>query len=195
MRNLVYSLLATVGVAACSDDGPPSPGDPAHFDRSMFRADALTAYSADDGAYVMGHAIGVYLLGKTLPAEVADHGYYYQPGVSAPHADVAYDWAGVMVARSGGSDGNGGALYDDVSIGGDEGEDCGIIEYDCEAFLAPAATRAGELAALVDPSRFAPPGADVARFSTVFETALRDAGAAEVSWLKQSLQAEGRCVD
>jgi len=190
MRNLAVSLfvsLGFVGLSACSDSGPWSPSDPAKFDRGMFHEDKIATLSADDQAYVMGHAIGVYLMGKTLPEQVSDHGYFYRPGKSSPHAEIYYEWEGVMRARSGGSDGNGGVIFDDVGVGNDhgvgdndenpnndpfdpgtgeepdgtpepDGDDCGIILYDCEGFLDPAANRASDLAALVDATRFAPAG-------------------------------------
>lgn len=235
MRNLAVSLfvsLGFVGLSACSDSGPWSPSDPAKFDRGMFHEDRISTLSADDQAYVMGHAIGVYLMGKTLPDQVAEHGYYYRPGKSSPHAEIYYEWEGVMRARSGGSDGNGGMIFDDVGIdegpGGDydvddpfdpgpgdtpdgtpepDGDDCGLIEYDCEEFLDPAASRAGDLAALVDASRFAPTGLDGAeldRFVDIFEDALADSlarpapgdyGVSEVAWEKADAKAVGRCID
>jgi hypothetical protein len=240
MRNLAVSLfvsLGFVGLSACSDSGPWSPSDPAKFDRGMFFEDRISTLSADDQAYVMGHAIGVYLMGKTLPEYVADHGYYYRPGKSSPHAEIYYEWEGVMRARSGGSDGNGGVIYDDVGIGGDHGEgdgdengtndpfdpgspgdtpdetgdptpeDCGIILHDCEGFLDPAASRATDMAALVDATKFAPAdlsGADLDRFVGIFENALGDSiveatrdldGVSEVTWEKAAAKAAGRCVD
>lgn len=241
MRKLV-PFVVSLGLAACADEGPWSPSDPAKFDRAMFHEDALSGFDTDGSAYVMGHAIGVYLMGKTVPAEVADHGYLYRPGKSSPHAAIAYNWERVLRARSGGSDGNGGAIYDDVSIddspqngtddpyagddeptgtgdpsddvgdpggdGGDGTDECGIIEYDCEAFLSPAADRARAMARQVDPARFAPTGlagADLERFSARFDDALWEAIAlellgeyadhSEVAWLKDEAKLEGRCVD
>lgn len=118
MRNLTVSLLfsgALAGLSACSDGGVYSPSDPSDMDRRMFNERTLAWYAdADDRAYVMGHAVGVYLYGKTLPELVAHKGFYYRPGVSSPDAEVAYAWEDVLVARSGGSDGSGGAIYDDV---------------------------------------------------------------------------------
>jgi hypothetical protein len=171
-------------------------------------------------------------MGKTLPAQVADHGYYYRPGKSSPHAEIYYEWEGVMRARSGGSDGNGGVIYDDVGIDDDpagdndenptndpfdpgtddtpdglpppDGDDCGIIQYDCEDFLDPAANRATELAALVDATRFAPAdvtGENLNRFVDIFEDALAEsiaeAGAdySEVTWEKAAAKEAGRCID
>lgn len=239
MRNLAVSLfvsLGLVGLSACSDSGPWSPSDPAKFDRGMFHEDRIATLSVDDQAYVMGHAIGVYLMGKTLPEQVAEHGYYYRPGKSSPHAEIYYEWEGVMRARSGGSDGNGGMIFDDVGVGGGDhgegdlddndnndpfdpggdtpdgtpepdGDDCGLIEYDCEDFLDPAASRAGDLAALVDATKFAPTGLDGAeldRFVDIFEGALADSiarttqgeyGASEVAWEKADAKAVGRCID
>ncbi len=80
----------------------------------MVNEAALSGLSADDQAYVMGHAIGVYLMGKTLPARVADKGYLYRPGKSSQHAFQAYVWEDLLKIRSGGSDGSGGVIYDDV---------------------------------------------------------------------------------
>jgi hypothetical protein len=80
----------------------------------MVNEESLTGLSADDQAYVMGHAIGVYLMGKTLPSRVIDHGYLYRPGWSSPKAAVDYDWERVLTARSGGNNGAGGLIYDDV---------------------------------------------------------------------------------
>jgi len=105
---------ALLGASACADSGPWSPSDPKEFDRTMVNEESLAGLSADDQAYVMGHSIGVYLMGKTLPARVADHGYLYRPGWSSPRAKVDYDWELVLRARSGGNDGSGGMLYDDV---------------------------------------------------------------------------------
>lgn len=82
----------------------------------MVNTEQLTGLSADDQAYAMGHAIGVYLMGKTLPARVADKGYLYRPGMSSPHAKVAYQWEALLKIRSGGSNGNGGLIYDDVGL-------------------------------------------------------------------------------
>jgi hypothetical protein len=236
MRNLAVSLfvsLGFVGLSACSDSGPWSPSDPAKFDRGMFHEDRISTLSADDQAYVMGHAIGVYLMGKTLPEQVADHGYFYRPGKSSPHAEIYYEWEGVMRARSGGSDGNGGVIFDDVGIDtgpnpenpnndpfdpgtGDtpdgtpppDGDDCGIILYDCEDFLDPAANRASDMAALVDASKFAPADlgdAELGRFVDIFQDALAESiaqatqgewdGHSEVAWEKEAAKAAGRCID
>jgi hypothetical protein len=118
MRHLAAPfLISTVLLgAACANEGPWSPSDPKSLDRSMVNTDALSGLSADDQAYVMGHAIGVYLMGKTLPSRVADHGYLYHPGRSTLTAKVPYNWIRVLKIRSGGSDGNGGIIFDDVGM-------------------------------------------------------------------------------
>ncbi len=126
MRNLFVSLClssALLGAAACGGDGVYSPSDPAKFDGSMVNEDGLAGLDADQRAYVMGHAIGVYTMGKTVPSRVFWKGYLYRPGQSAQHARIAYDWEDVLVARSGGSDGNGGMIFDDVGIDDDETND------------------------------------------------------------------------
>jgi hypothetical protein len=87
----------------------------------MFIETALRSYQGDAQPFVMGHAIGVYLLGKTVPPYLVPKKYAYRPGDSTPFATVAYNWEGVLLARSGGSNGNGGVIYDDVEIG-DPGE-------------------------------------------------------------------------
>src|SRR5690348_14397506 len=62
--------------------GPPlvatgrlSPSDPKAFDASMLNAPELAKIAdLDDRAEVMGHAIGAYLMGKTLPKRVIGSG-------------------------------------------------------------------------------------------------------------------------
>jgi hypothetical protein len=128
VRNLFVSLClssALLGAAACGGDGVYSPSDPAKFDGSMVNEDGLAGLDADQRAYVMGHAIGVYTMGKTVPSRVYWKGYLYRPGQSSQFAEVAYEWEDVLVARSGGSDGNGGAIYDDVGIDQDDTNDPG----------------------------------------------------------------------
>ncbi|MCA9680439.1 MAG: hypothetical protein H6709_10840 [Kofleriaceae bacterium] len=240
----VFFASTALALVACSADGPYSPSDPTTFDRTMIREEAVAGLDLADRAYVMGHGIGVYLLGKTLPGHVAHKGFLYQPGVASPHAAVPYDWENVLVARSGGSDGNGGVLYDDVGIGtgpdgpdtnGDPGspttqpgtpsddvdgsddphdgncgcdtelEDC-LISVDCDNFLEPAAVRARELAAQVDPARFADAGLssdDAASFAYYFELGLaqslhvqdfnEDASQSEVQWIRGPIKADGLC--
>lgn len=116
MRISILALLA-VGCAnvdpiAAPSVGAPldralSPSDPRDFDAHMFNESALARFSLSDRAYVQGHALAVYLYGKTLPRYVAGTGFIYHPGLSSPRATVAYDWQAVLVARSGGSDSNG----------------------------------------------------------------------------------------
>ncbi len=106
-----------------------SPDDPAEFSSRMFDSEALARFSPEERAYVQGHAIAVYLYGKTLPPYVGGRGYSYHPGVSSPNAAVAYDWDEVMLATSGGRYGNGpGAIlsgygHDDDDDDSDEGSD------------------------------------------------------------------------
>ncbi len=115
MRHLAAPfLISSALLGACADSGPWSPSDPKQFDRSMINEPGLVGLSADNQAYVMGHAIGVYLMGKTLPHYVAEHGYLYAPGRSSPYTTKEYVWWKVLRARSGGSDGNGGMIFDDV---------------------------------------------------------------------------------
>jgi hypothetical protein len=169
----------------------------------------------------MGHAIGVYLYGKTLPEAVAPRGFLYRPGKSSPASAVSYQWEAVLIARSGGADGNGGVLYvgeDDVCPDGCppapppeeidpecEGDDC-MIDPDCEEFLNPAAERARALADDVEPRRFAGPGATGAaldRHVRIFTAALGEAMAledldedtdhSEVESIKDDVQADGLC--
>src|SRR5262245_11601819 len=116
MRRFALGLSA-LGLFACTGGGVYSPSDPAEFDGRVFDGDQLAQLAPGDRAYVQGHALGVYLYGKTLPTYVGVKGYEYEPGVSAPHARVHYAWPDVMVATSGGTDGI-GVKYgeDDVSI-------------------------------------------------------------------------------
>lgn len=126
MRNLFVSFCvssALLGAAACGGEGVYSPSDPAKFDGSMVNEDGLAGLDADQRAYVMGHSIGVYTMGKTVPSRVYWKGYLYRPGKSAPYAEISYEWEDVLVARSGGSDGNGGMIFDDVWIDQDETND------------------------------------------------------------------------
>ncbi len=126
MRKLGLSLSlflgASLSLAACGGGTDVySPSDPTKFDRAMFDEQALAGYDVDQRAYVMGHGIGVYLMGKTLPEHIGYTGYKYRPGSSSPHALTQYTWEDVLVARSGGVDGTGGAVYhDDVGIEDDE---------------------------------------------------------------------------
>jgi hypothetical protein len=177
MRKLALSLV--VALAGCGSSGVWSPSDPKSFDRSMFDARAIDAFPKEEQPYVMGHAIGVYLYGKTLPNYVSGH-WLYRPGLSSPDAEVGYDWEDVLIARSGGDDGSGGAIYDDVggvdpthggdpdsndqgdpgtpgtpTGGGDDvGDTCGEIDARCGTFLDPAATEARVLARQVVASQF-----------------------------------------
>src|SRR6266508_1916039 len=113
MRRLILLLVLTAGCS--SEEGLYSPSEPAEFDLGMFNREEIAKFKKlDDRAYVMGHAIGVYLMGKTLPTYVYPKGYLYRPGHSSPKAAVHYDWERVMHARSGGADGSGRVLYDDV---------------------------------------------------------------------------------
>jgi hypothetical protein len=174
---LSLALLTAPLFAGClgdiGDNGLYSPDDPQSFDSSMFNANELAKFQdLDQRAYVMGHAIGVYLMGKKLPSFVAYKGYLYRPGHSSPSAQVPYEWEKVMIARSGGSDGRGHLIYDDVpqpgqngncnddptntddvpqpdgtcgGSGGDGGDGgSGPIDPDCEEFLDPAAVLARE---------------------------------------------------
>jgi hypothetical protein len=126
MRHVAVPVLVSLGLAGASlagcgsEGGVASPSDPATFDRTMFNETALKSYQGDAQPFVMGHAIGVYLLGKTVPPYLVPKKYAYRPGASSPFTEIAYEWEGVLVARSGGSNGNGGAIYDDVSIGEDD---------------------------------------------------------------------------
>ncbi|RMH41479.1 MAG: hypothetical protein D6689_11075 [Deltaproteobacteria bacterium] len=107
--SITASLLAmTLGACAGEITGSTdrSPSDPTAFDDTMFDRTALAHLDLEDRAYVQGHALGVYLYGKTLPGYIG-HRYIYEPGFSAPRAAVPYDWNAVMVVRSGGTDGNG----------------------------------------------------------------------------------------
>jgi hypothetical protein len=126
-RSLVLSFaLCSAPLLACGESGPEvySPDDPAQFDLRMFDAKATAGMSAEDRGYVMGHAVGVYLIGKTLPTQVAYKGYRYRPGVSSPAALVAYDWEKVLVARSGGLDGSGGGVFYDIEFPDPPPENC-----------------------------------------------------------------------
>lgn len=228
MRHLAAPfLLTTALLGACGDSGPWSPSDPTKFDRTMINEDAISGLTPDDQAYVMGHAIGVYLMGKTLPGYMADHGFLYRPGWSSTRlASTTYRWEAVLKARSGGSDGSGGVIYDDVGLPtpeayaedyvlenppaetgepsddvevgedpdsenggddpdggddppeGDHGEECGVINRECAAFMNPAAFDARGLGNQVDPEKFAEPGVtglELDRFVDVFRRGLADA--------------------
>lgn len=191
--------LTLVLLAGCGGGSVFSPSDPKTFDRSMFDASAVNALPKEERPYVMGHAIGIYLYGKTLPKYVEDH-YIYQPGKASPHAEIAYQWADLMVATSGGTDGQGGALFDDVGqadpghdgtndntepdqdpgqpsddVGEGDGGECGVIDPVCANFLDPAAVDARALALQVDPARFAPSGLsdeELADFASEFQRGL-----------------------
>lgn len=137
---------------------------------SMFDEQALAHLDPDERAYVQGHAVAVYLYGKTLPTFTGHKGYEYAPGISGPDARVPYVWADVMVARSGGVDGLGTIAAgegdeppcdgdDDVCTDDeetppddpdrDDDDDDPYIDEDCEEFLDPAAQEARALAPLV----------------------------------------------
>jgi hypothetical protein len=200
MRKLALSLV--VALAGCGSSGVWSPSDPKQFDRSMFDARAIDSLPKEERPYVMGHAIGVYLYGKTLPAYVEGH-YLYRPGKSSPHAEAVYDWEDVLIARSGGNDGNGGMIYDDVgdvpddptsggdpNTMGDPGEtppgephgddvpDCGEINAVCSTFLDPAAVEARNLSRELVISQFADPGlsdVELSNFTEEFQRGLEAA--------------------
>lgn len=114
---LTAPLLAATACTGLIDSGPEvfSPDDPAAFSERMFDESALSGYGPEERAYVQGHALAVYLYGKTLPKYVGPKGYSYEPGVSAEVAEVAYAWDDVMTASSGGIYGYG----DDVDGPGD----------------------------------------------------------------------------
>ena len=114
MKPYKIGLVLVVGLAACTGEitgnGDLSPDDPASFDHEMFDQQALAGFDLEDRAYVQGHAIGVYLYGKTLPGYVG-HRYAYTPGFSSGEARVRYGWDAVMVAVSGGVDGDGNMVF------------------------------------------------------------------------------------
>jgi hypothetical protein len=131
MRKVLLTIAGSLLLSACGGGDAWSPSDPRTFDRSMIDTSQLAGLSMPKRAYVEGHAIGVYLMGKTLPGQIQGHHYLYWPGISSPHAEVAYKWKDIMIATSGGYDGNGsttddsasgaphtGQLGDDVGIGG-----------------------------------------------------------------------------
>ncbi len=114
MKRYAIGLALILGLVACTGEitegDDLSPDDPASFDHAMFDQNALAGFDLEDRAYVQGHAIGVYLYGKTLPGYVG-HRYAYEPGFSAGEARVRYGWDAVMVARSGGVDGEGNMVF------------------------------------------------------------------------------------
>jgi hypothetical protein len=124
MRRVLLAVAA-LSFAGCASDDVYSPSNPESFSIRMFDQAALKELPPEQRAYVMGHAIGVYLYGKTLPYEVRGTGFFYTPGVSAPEARVPYRYEDVMLASSGGLDGAGGTgtLFDDVGDPEQPGDD------------------------------------------------------------------------
>ena len=103
MKPYTIGFALVLGLAACTGEitgsGDMSPDDPASFDHTMFDQQALADFDLEDRAYVQGHAIGVYLYGKTLPGYIG-YRYAYEPGFSSGDARVSYGWDTVMVAVS-----------------------------------------------------------------------------------------------
>jgi hypothetical protein len=123
-----FPLLSALGCSGVIETEEPStsPNDPSQFSARMFNEQALEGYSETERAYVKGHALGVYLYGKTLPPYLGHRGYSYKPGVSSGEATVPYDWDDVMVVYSGGTSGNG----DDDVVG--PNDDCNPGEPECD---------------------------------------------------------------
>lgn len=113
MRRLLFAVVfanVSIGCTASSD--------------GVFDEQALARYTPDDRAYVMGHAMGVYLYGQTLPTYVEGTGYRYIPGKSSQDARVAYDYSTIILSGPGGAncDCSGGDCVGDCG-GGDGGGD------------------------------------------------------------------------
>jgi hypothetical protein len=129
MKKQILIAIPLISALGCTGlietDDSASPSDPSQFSALMFDEDALLGYTPEDRAYVQGHALAVYLYGKTLPRYVGHRGFDYQPGVSSSDAQVPYQWDLVMNATSGGINGSG----DDDVIGP---YDCDPFDSDCD---------------------------------------------------------------
>ncbi len=103
-------LIGCVGTAdlAVPEPGQYSPKTSAELDVRMFNRNALSTYGPDDRAYVAGHAVGVYLFGKSLPKVIGRSGFGYSPGISSSHARVPYRFQELVALPTGGVDGCGG---------------------------------------------------------------------------------------
>ncbi len=116
MKALRLLALSSLALSACSNSNEPfSPSDPRQFSVEMYdTTQTAKIANLDARAYVMGHALGVYAFGKTLPKYAGSKGYVQEPGYSAEIARVHYNWDLVMAARAGGTDGRGAGYVDDV---------------------------------------------------------------------------------
>jgi hypothetical protein len=90
-------FLLSLGLASC---GTGATLDSTGEDRKLFHRDALSAYAPEDRAYVMGHALGVYLYARTLPAWLESTGFVYEPGRSSETARVGYSYAAIVADRA-----------------------------------------------------------------------------------------------
>src|SRR5262245_17100062 len=139
-RGLVAGVVLSTTIACGNADQLSGYGRAAS---RLYDATALARYRPDQRAYVMGHALGVYLYSRTLPGWIAGSGFDCQPRVSAPHARVDYDYAAVVTGEI------------DETLESQPGDECyqsreqmvcpdtpSNASDDCETFLDPAAMQA-----------------------------------------------------
>ncbi|MBI2377891.1 MAG: hypothetical protein HYV07_28065 [Deltaproteobacteria bacterium] len=97
---LLLGFLTACGSGEISGRLADPAGPTGSTTHGLFNADALSAYSVRERAYVMGHAYGVFLYSQTLPAFVQAAGYEYRPGFSSQNAKVPYVFDEVVVPAS-----------------------------------------------------------------------------------------------
>jgi hypothetical protein len=144
-------------IAGCTTDNS-GPG-------AMLDHGALAKFNLDDRAFVEGHALGVLYLSQRVPMHTQNTGFTYQIGLSAPHAQVAYQWKEVVSSSSTstttsaagvcnegiGSDCGSGSGSGSGSGGSDgSGSDGGGGDGSCETFLNPAVDEAKQIIANLD---------------------------------------------
>ena len=157
MRGYVVISLLLVGCVGTIDSNRSGTG-------AVFDANALAKFQPSDRAFVQGHALGVFYFAQAVPSHVPS--FTFERGLSAPHAQVAYDWNTVVVnpdaagtgsASSGacnegiGSNcgsGSGSGSGSDTGTGSGSGSGSG--DGACETFLSPATTDAKNAIAALD---------------------------------------------
>jgi hypothetical protein len=192
--------ILTLALAACGGDALTEEAAP------LFEARALSAYSAEDRAYVMGHAFGVHLYSRTLPSWIAPSGVRYEPGKSSPNARVGYSYSELTtgsecyftdldtyVCPEGETPppGDPGAPVemdppaideDDDDRDRDDPSEPPFLDDDCETFLDPAAMQARALRASYDVDALMAEGMrldEIEEHKGAFDRGFRDALALE----------------
>ena len=126
--------------------------------QDVFDSSALSQYSMGDRAFVEGHALGVLYFSRTVPKYTQGTGFTYKVGLSAPHAQVSYDWTKVIPdangavststsAAGGCNEGLGGC---GSGSGSGSGSGDGGGDGSCQTFLDPARAEATSLIANID---------------------------------------------